>query len=101
MIWTECAGQFVPSAEFLALQYPASIPINHPPHLKHTRWLSGLGMNICVQRGPKKTMTMTLEEEVFTYSEFNVSLGYSIIQQQLYWNDNAINLIMILSDAFS
>lgn len=58
-------------------------------------------MNICVQRGLKKAMNMTLEEEVFTYSEFNVSLGYSIIQQQLYWNDNAINLIMILSDAFS
>lgn len=46
-------------------------------------------------------MNMTFEEEVVTYSEFNVSLGYSIIQQQLYWNDNAINLIMILSDAFS
>lgn len=46
-------------------------------------------------------MIMTLEEEMFTYSEFNVALGYSIIQQQLYWNDNAINLIMILSDAFS
>lgn len=57
-------------------------------------------MSICVQRGLTKE-AMTMDKETFTYCEFNVSLEYSIIQQQLYWNDNAINLIMILSDAFS
>lgn len=57
-------------------------------------------MSICVQRGLTKE-AMTMDKETFTYCEFSVSLEYSIIQQQLYWNDNAINLIMILSDAFS
>lgn len=44
---------------------------------------------------------MTMDREMFAYCEFSVSLEYSIIQQQLYWNDSAINLMMILSDAFS